>query len=90
MKNEREFIELRNIIIEKSYKENQENPFTLASGKLSPYYFDLKQTLMQPHALSLACKILYDEILDRNPNTVALAGLTMGADPIIYALSLYV
>jgi len=72
-----------------SYKENHEQMFTLASGKKSPYYFDLKQTLLDPHNLQLAGEGLYYLMLkDLASLPAAAGGLTMGADPLIYALSL--
>jgi orotate phosphoribosyltransferase len=68
-----------------SYRENHEEPFTLASGKKSPYYFDLKQTLLQPKYLALAGRVVAQTIAEHYRGQVVAAGLTMGADPIIYA-----
>ncbi|MDH5716402.1 MAG: orotate phosphoribosyltransferase [Spirochaetia bacterium] len=80
---------LKNAIKTFSYKENHNELFTLASGKKSPYYFDLKQTLLQPIYLRAAgsCMLyLIQEKLGKLPK--AAAGLTMGADPLIYSISL--
>lgn len=71
-----------------SYRENHAEPFTLASGKKSPYYFDLKQTLLQPQYLALAGSIVAQIIAQHYQGDVVAAGLTMGADPIIYAACL--
>jgi len=71
-----------------SYRENHEEPFTLASGKKSPYYFDLKQTLLQPKYLALAGRVVAQTIAEHYQGQVVAAGLTMGADPIIYSASL--
>lgn len=71
-----------------SYRENHDEPFTLASGKKSPYYFDLKQTLLNPPYLALAGRLIARMITENYPNQVIAAGLTMGADPIIYAACL--
>lgn len=68
-----------------SYRESHEEPFTLASGKKSPYYFDLKQTLLQPKYLALAGRVVAQTIAEHYRGQVVAAGLTMGADPIIYA-----
>ncbi|HRP70547.1 MAG TPA: orotate phosphoribosyltransferase, partial [Turneriella sp.] len=54
----------------------------------SPYYFDLKQTLLNPQQLSLAGKIIATMVRQNYPSAVVAAGLTMGADPIIYAACL--
>jgi orotate phosphoribosyltransferase len=79
---------LKEAIRKFSYRENHEQPFTLASGKKSPYYFDLKQTLLQPEYLALAGKIVAGIIAAHYKGSVVAAGLTMGADPIIYAACL--
>ena len=80
---------LKEYIHEFSFRENQANPFQLASGKKSPYYFDLKSTLLNPNMLSVAADVIYQMILDsKNKKPEAMAGLTMGADPLIYAISL--
>jgi len=80
---------LKKEIILRSYRENHEELFTLASGKKSPYYFDLKQTLLHPGNLRLASQgILYMmlQLLPEMPR--AVSGLTMGADPLTYSISL--
>ena len=79
---------LKDAIRKFSYRENHEQPFTLASGKISPYYFDLKQTLLQPGYLALAGEVVAGIIAQHYQGKVIAAGLTMGADPIIYAACL--
>lgn len=79
---------LKDAIRKFSYRENHEQPFTLASGKISPYYFDLKQTLLQPGYLALAGQVVAGIIAQHYQGKVIAAGLTMGADPIIYAACL--
>jgi len=79
---------LKDAIRKFSYRENHEQPFTLASGKTSPYYFDLKQTLLQPEYLALAGEVVAGIIAEHYQGRVIAAGLTMGADPIIYAACL--
>lgn len=79
---------LKRRIREYSYRENHEEMFTLASGKKSPYYFDLKQTLLEPEFLELAAKemgALMKRTLGGLPE--GLSGLTMGADPLVYAIA---
>jgi len=79
--------QLKAVIVERSYKENHTEMFTLASGKKSPYYFDLKQTLLHPRYLKLASAGLFylmSKHLEKLP--AAAGGLTMGADPLVYTI----
>lgn len=79
-----------NAILKYSYRENHETPFTLASGKISPYYFDLKALLFRPAYLKEVAEDMYELILKHMKQPPgALGGLTMGADPIIYATTLH-
>lgn len=81
--------ELKEAIKERSYKESHDDPFLLASGKTSPYYLDLKETLFIPRYLNIACVLMLEKILQHMKTPpAALAGLTMGADPLIYGISL--
>jgi len=79
---------LKEAIKKFSYRENHAEPFTLASGKKSPYYFDLKQTLLQPEFLTLTGQIVAAKILELAGKKAIAAGLTMGADPIIYSAAI--
>ena len=81
--------ELSEAVRERTYKYNDVEPFLLASGKTSPYYFDLKQTLLDPYYLTLTARCLLQLIeteLGERPR--AVSGLTMGADPLVYSISL--
>jgi orotate phosphoribosyltransferase len=80
--------ELRGIIREQSCLRRPEG-YTLASGKWSPYYFDLKQTtLSNPHALTLAAGLILDRMRALPQRVDAVGGLTAGADPLVVATSL--
>lgn len=87
--------ELYKAIVQYSYRENQEEPFVLASGKRSPYYFDLKQCLLQPQYLWYSARLFFTKLTEiygqpqQGNFPAALGGLTMGADPLVYATSLY-
>ena len=71
-----------------SYKENFDHPFLLASGEYSPFYVDLKQTLLNPEYLLITAQLVLNHIIKTMGFVpTALSGLTMGADPIIYAIS---
>lgn len=66
-----------------------ETPFLLASGKESQHYFNCKEITLHPERLSLLAEVLVDEIFPSLPGDFqAVGGLTLGADPIAYALSL--
>lgn len=80
---------IRDRIKEVSYKENHIEKFKLASGGESPYYFDLKQVLLDPWYLKMtigSLMTLMSDVLGELPK--AVSGLTMGADPLVYGISL--
>lgn len=54
--------------------------FTLASGKKSKYYIDLRLVTLDSEGSYLIAEILYDMLKKRQID--AMGGLTMGADPI--------
>ncbi len=57
--------------------------FTLASGQRSDYYIDCRITTLHAEGGRLSGLILYDLIRQHIPETVAVGGLTMGADPLV-------
>ncbi|CAK7002193.1 MAG: Orotate phosphoribosyltransferase [Desulfovibrio sp.] len=73
---------LAQILVERSYMEGD---FTLASGKKSDYYFDCRQTSLHPEGAWLIGS-LFNEMLHDLP-VKAVAGMTMGADPLISSTS---
>lgn len=81
MKKER----LGEIILERSFKYSENPPFTLASGRLSNYYFNCKPTTLDPEGMNLIGEIIFDMVKDSG--ITAAGGLTLGADPIANALS---
>lgn len=60
--------------------------FVLSSGKTSNYYMDGRMTTLSAEGARLIGEILYDLIAPLNVQ--AIGGLTMGADPIVSAVSL--
>ncbi len=76
---------LKELILERSLKVAEEAIFKLSSGKMSRYYVDLKQITFDPEGAYLVGKLMYDLVKDFNPDGVG--GLTLGADPIAYAVS---
>ena len=76
---------LKELILERSLKVADEPIFKLSSGKMSRYYVDLKQITFDPEGAYLVGKLMYELVKDFNPDGVG--GLTLGADPIAYAVS---
>jgi len=62
--------------------------FTLASGKKSSYYFDASLSTLDAEGAYLIGHLLYAEIQRLQLGARAIGGLTMGADPIVSAVSL--
>ncbi len=73
------------IILGKSFKYSTDKPFTLASGRTSPYYFNCKPTTLDPEGMNLIGAIIFDMLV--GSDITAAGGLTLGADPIANALS---
>jgi orotate phosphoribosyltransferase len=57
--------------------------FTLASGQRSDYYIDCRTTTLHAEGGRLAGLVFYDLIREHMPTSVAVGGLTMGADPLV-------
>jgi orotate phosphoribosyltransferase len=76
---------LGKIILERSFKYSDNPPFTLASGRLSNFYFNCKPTTLDPEGMNLIGGIIFDMVKDSS--ITAAGGLTLGADPIANALS---
>ena len=67
-------------LVEKSYKRGN---FTLASGKKSSHYLNCKPVSLNGEGLHLISD-LFLELMDSNSR--AVAGLTLGADPLVSGL----
>lgn len=61
--------------------------FTLASGRVSTLYIDARMTTMSPEGLPLIGRLGLAEIGAAGWRPQAIGGLTLGADPISYAIS---
>lgn len=61
--------------------------FTLASGKQSSFYVDARLTTMSPEGLSVIGPAGLATIRERGWNADSVGGLTLGADPVSYAIS---
>jgi orotate phosphoribosyltransferase len=72
------------LLTERSVKRGQ---FTLASGRESEYYIDARLTTMSPEGLALIGKLALRALRESGWAVDAVGGLTLGADPISYAVS---
>lgn len=61
---------------------------TLASGRESDFYVDCKRTSLTAEGHWLIGRLLLDRILGHDPHVTAVGGLTLGADPIVSAVSM--
>jgi orotate phosphoribosyltransferase len=77
--------ELVRVIRKLSYREGD---FTLASGKKSKFYVDLKATTLHPEGAYWIGEAALDLIQNEKLRIGAVGGLTLGADPIATAISL--
>lgn len=76
---------LKELLLEKSYREGT---FTLTSGKTSDFYVDGKQTTLDAEGSYLCGRLLF-ELIRQSPEPIgAVGGMTLGADPLVTAVSL--
>jgi len=68
-------------------RSTRRGQFTLASGKTSTLYIDARLTTMSPDGLSLIGAIGLATLRNESWQIDAIGGLTLGADPIAYAIS---
>ena len=76
---------LKEILLEKSYRHGT---FTLTSGKTSDFYIDGKQTTLSAEGAYLCGKLLFELIKDEPLPIQAVGGMTLGADPLVTAVSI--
>ncbi len=61
--------------------------FTLASGRQSDLYIDARLTTMSPDGLATIGPLALDRMRARGWTPDAVGGLTLGADPVSYAIA---
>lgn len=74
---------LRQLLLEKSYRKGE---VVLASGRVSDFYVDCKQTALHPEGAFLLGQLFLEMIIEENIG--AVAGVTLGGDPLVTAVSL--
>ena len=75
---------LRRLLLERSVRRGD---FVLASGQRSSYYIDCRLTTMSAEGQGLIGRLGWRAIQDRGWRPKAVGGLTMGADPVSYAIA---
>lgn len=77
---------LQEVLLERSYRQGT---FRLTSGRESDFYIDGKQTTLSAEGAWLCGRLLYRLIRERQSAPVqAVGGMTLGADPLVTAVSL--
>ena len=76
---------LRDLLLAKSYRQGT---FTLTSGKTSDFYVDGKQTTLDAEGAYLCGRQLFELIRSHPEPIVGVGGMTLGADPLVTAVSL--
>jgi len=71
-------------ILSRAFLYDPENPFVLSSGKKSPYYLDCRKVTLFSESFDLIGSLFWQEV--KYLGADAVAGMTMGADPIIGAV----
>jgi orotate phosphoribosyltransferase len=70
-----------------AHKSFRLGEFKLSSGGTSDYYIDCRTTTLDAQGSRLTGEVFLDEIRARGWKAQAIGGLTMGADPIVVAVS---
>jgi orotate phosphoribosyltransferase len=75
---------LRRLLLERSVKRGD---FLLASGQRSSYYIDCRPATMSAAGMALIGRLGWEAIRGAGWRPAAVGGLTMGADPVAYAIA---
>jgi len=75
---------LERLLVHRSVRHGD---FLLASGKRSTYYIDARLTTMSADGLALVGRLGLAAIRHAGWEPAAVGGLTMGADPVAYAIA---
>jgi orotate phosphoribosyltransferase len=76
---------LKELLLKKSYREGR---IMLTSGKESDFYIDGKQTTLDAEGAYLCGMLLYELIRATGINIQGVGGMTLGADPLVTAVSI--
>lgn len=75
---------LRRLLLERSVKRGD---FLLASGQRSSYYIDCRLATMSAAGMALIGRMGWEAIKAAGWRPAGVGGLTMGADPVAYAIA---
>ena len=76
---------LKELLLKKSYRKGM---IKLTSGKVSDFYIDGKQTTLDAEGAYLCGKLLYGLICSHGGKIDGVGGMTLGADPLVTAVSI--
>lgn len=75
---------LRRLLAERSFRTGE---FTLSSGRTSRYYVDCRTTTMHAEGQVLVGRVGLDRLEEAEIAPERIGGMTMGADPVSYAIA---
>lgn len=75
---------LKSLLVERSLFLGE---FTLSSGARSTYYVDARRTTLSAEGQFLVGRVCLDALLESGWEVTHVGGLTMGADPVAYAIA---
>lgn len=75
---------LKALLVQRSVRVGE---FTLASGAKSDYYVDARTTTMSAEGQRLVGLVGYQTVRDSGLKVTHVGGLTLGADPVSYAIA---
>jgi orotate phosphoribosyltransferase len=76
--------DLQQLLADRSARRGK---FTLSSGRESTLYIDARLTTMSPEGLVLIGRLGLDSLLHAGWDVQAIGGLTLGADPVAFAVA---
>jgi len=79
--------QLQQMIEERSFRKTDTPTIPLSSGKMSYFYFNLKEVTLFPESIAMIGFLVYNKIKELELKVSAIGGLTIGADPIAIATS---
>ncbi|NOZ88095.1 MAG: orotate phosphoribosyltransferase [Deltaproteobacteria bacterium] len=83
MDNQNPFQRLLEILLERSFEKRR---VVLASGRVSDYYIDCRETSLNPEGAYLVGRVFLER-LQQGPTVEAVAGVTLGGDPLVTAIA---
>jgi orotate phosphoribosyltransferase len=76
---------LKALLLKKSYREGK---VKLSSGRESNFYIDGKQTTLDAEGAYLCGRLMYEMICGQSDDIGGVGGMTLGADPLVTAVSI--